>query len=586
MNLNKNFELHGQKRLIFAGLLLFVFNFFLIMAEDCNCDYLINLSQKNVDGESVGIQPGDTVCIEAGARSLLRLYNFHGDSLNPIVIKNCGGLVEIGNETNYGVNLSYCSFIHFTGTGDPSIPYGIKIRKTKSGSSGSNGLSLDKKSTDFEIDHIEITNTGFAGIMAKTEPTCDLLSNRGNFIQKNSSIHDNYIHNVIGEGIYLGSSYYTGQNKTCDNATVKLYPHELHGVRIYNNIIDSCGYDGIQVGSATQDCKVYNNQITNYGTMMIAAQHAGIQINAGTTGEFYNNLILNGSGGGMMVFGIGNVTIFNNVIVNAGYNYLVEDSVVRIHGIFIDDRATIAGAPFHIVNNTIISPRADGIRTYSDDSSGSRVWNNAIINPGSFNWYGTRTDRSFIYYNSDVDLDIRNNYFQEQLPGSVNFESVSDVYDYVSTLNLTGKGINVSEMGITFDYYHINRPDTGGVSIGAFELTGLPMSEALQTESISVERNILKIQKAKISKSEINIPVMEMRLFPNPCRGNFAVQSYGDVDFQKITVRSLNGIVVLQEIPSNKKFVNVGTMNGLIPGSYLVDIETNDDTLTKKLIVL
>ena len=285
---------------------------------------------------------------------------------------------------------------------------------------------------------------------------------------------------------------------------------------------------------------------------MVPGQHAGLQINAGTTGLFYNNLILNGSGGGMMVFGIGNVTLFNNVIVNAGYNYLVEDSVVRIHGIFIDDRATIAGTPFHVVNNTIISPRADGIRSYSSESSGSRVWNNAIINPGSYYWYGSNTNKSFIYYNSDVSLDIKNNFFRQQLPANTNFESISDVYNFVTTLDLAGKGINVSDMGITFDYYQLSRPDTGSISAGAFELSGLPMSEALQADSISVERNNLKILKGKISKTEINIPTLEMRLFPNPCRGNFAVQSYGNVDFHKITVRSLNGIIVLQEIPSNK----------------------------------
>ena len=57
-------------------------------------------------------------------------------------------------------------YIHVTGTGDSNHEYGLKIIYSKSGTSG---ISLSSLSSDFEIDHMDISNTGFAGIIAKTD---------------------------------------------------------------------------------------------------------------------------------------------------------------------------------------------------------------------------------------------------------------------------------------------------------------------------------------------------------------------------------------------------------------------------------
>ena len=57
----------------------------------CNCTKVIDLSVRNIDGSNIkfrDIQPGDTVCIQAGQREILRLANIHGDSLNYITFKN------------------------------------------------------------------------------------------------------------------------------------------------------------------------------------------------------------------------------------------------------------------------------------------------------------------------------------------------------------------------------------------------------------------------------------------------------------------------------------------------------------------
>lgn len=563
---------------LYLSILFLSFNFFLVLTA---ANYTVKLTTKNVVGTSAGIGPGDTIFIESGFRTVLRLTEMHGDSLNPIIIINKGGLVEIANNTTYGISLPNCSYFRITGTGDPAIKYGIKISGTKSGSSG---LGIDSKSTNYEVDHLEICNTGFAGIFAFTAPTCDLSANRGYFVQRDCSIHDNYIHHTGGEGMYIGHSFYTGYTKTCDSIPTKLYPHEIHGMKIYNNILDSCGWDGMQVGCVTQDCEIYNNVVTNYGTKKVPAQHAGIQIAAGTTGLCYNNLIMNGSGSGMMVFGTGNNTIFNNVIVNSGYNYYPEDPTVRVYGIFWDDRATIPDAPFNFYNNTIISPKTDGIRTYSDESGNNRIWNNAIINPGSYYAYGSNYSRSFIYYNSNVELDMQNNYFQPALAPDITFEDIEDVYNYTQTLPLQNGGLNIPNQGVNFDYFNVLRPDSGSWDIGAFEFASAPVIE--RSASDTTVQRIVKRKPAEI-KTDFNFATSaDMRLYPNPSNGSFAVHVYDDSYISRVSIRNLSGMLLHTEKPIDAKFVNLCSVNKLERGTYLVDIETTLKRYTQKLIVL
>ena len=50
-----------------------------------------------------------------------------------------------------------------TGTGSAGFTYGIVV------DSAAQGMQLGAYSTNFEVDHLEIKNSGFAGIMAKKE---------------------------------------------------------------------------------------------------------------------------------------------------------------------------------------------------------------------------------------------------------------------------------------------------------------------------------------------------------------------------------------------------------------------------------
>jgi hypothetical protein len=227
--------------LVVAAYLLVNFSW----AQSCNCKYTVGLTETNVDGKALGINPGDVVCIQAGNRSVLRFSNFQGSATQPIIIKNCGGLVNVENsDKSYGMWFSASRYFKVTGTGDASLTYGIRVKITKD---GSNAVVVSDLSSDVEVDHVEIAGSGFSGIMAKTDPRCDLTANRGVFTMYNVSIHENYVHDVKGEGMYIGNSFYNGWtgNTSCSGTT--LYPHDIIGCKVYKNIIKRTGAEAIQV---------------------------------------------------------------------------------------------------------------------------------------------------------------------------------------------------------------------------------------------------------------------------------------------------------------------------------------------------
>ncbi len=199
-----------------SPILLSVLIVFLLSASfksygQCGCDHTINPGGFGItfDGNARGVQPGDVICINTGFREKITFRNIRGTANNPVIVKNCGGLVEIGG-SNVGNAMIFSASRYFkvTGTGDPSVEYGIKIIGSRT---GSQGLLCVNKSSDMEIENMEITAAGFAGIMIKDDPKCsDRSFERPAFTMYNVSIHDNYIHDINGEGIYLGNSFYRG----------------------------------------------------------------------------------------------------------------------------------------------------------------------------------------------------------------------------------------------------------------------------------------------------------------------------------------------------------------------------------------
>ncbi len=418
------------------------------LATCSTCTYVVPATAGIVDGAALGLKPGDVVCFSAAIQytKSITLKNLVGTATSPITVTNCGGTVNLTVvDRPYNLKVSNSKYLRITG-GATDNTYGIRI----TGSTG-NGLVLCDFSTHFEVDHIEVYKVGFAGIMAKTDPTCDDATIRGNFTMRTVSFHDNYIHESKGEGFYVGHSYYAGYTTDCG---VRL-PHLIDGVKIYKNIVKNAGWDGIQLSCASTGALVYSNTVENSGTLNNPDQNAGIIIGGGTGGACYGNYVKGGSGPGMAIFGLADNLVHSNIIVNSGKM-----------GIFCDER-TDPGAGYRILNNTIINPGTEGMRIYAEKVTMNIVKNNIIVNPGS---YATANTASYVMkLGSTVPLDMTNNYTTLQV-ADVKFVN-ADAFNYKlqSTSPAINTGFNIAAYKIAVDYFNTARLKGIAYDVGASE---------------------------------------------------------------------------------------------------------------------
>jgi hypothetical protein len=208
------------------------------------------------------IQPGDTIWLQANPTTRIRkvkLLNIKGTAAAPIRIRNTGGQWLInGDSATYadkGLILLGCQHVILEGQSGAGYDYGIKIDTTYYGDSvhrqAATGLVVGDiaatsttpvvPSFGIEISGIEITNAGFAGIQVKNAGT------PSTYVLNGLKIHHNYIHDVFGEGMYVG---WTSSN------------HEtMANVDIYDNIVRNVGWDGIQANYISSNGKIRDNLV-------------------------------------------------------------------------------------------------------------------------------------------------------------------------------------------------------------------------------------------------------------------------------------------------------------------------------------
>lgn len=414
-------------------------------------------SPDSVDLSNVGLLPGDTVFIQAHTRQKLILQNLTvGTAENPILITNLGGQFAIDTTTtDKGLHFYNCR--HFILRGTPSAgnyDYGIKIARVSQ--AGAIGLAFIQGSTDFEVSHLEISNVGFAGIMAKSDNL-----HRDVFTMRNVSFHHLYIHDTGGEGIYVGSSFYSDTTKN---------PHEIQGVEIHDNRLENTGWDGIQLGCATQNAAIYRNRIIGYGGAQITAsdhsvQNEGIRINPGTTARVFDNFIQGGnpgSGTGIFANPHDDSVYSNNVIITPGESGIVIGA----------DSSLNAGTSIALLNNTIVSPAQHGIEFWSTGSTGNTATNNLIVNPG------TGSDYVFKKYAS-VSLPVTAPLHVATAAAAGFVNAAAQDYRLAAGSPAIDAGASVAAFSITTDLRGVTRPFGPANDIGAYEYvvspTGVPL---------------------------------------------------------------------------------------------------------------
>lgn len=348
------------------------------------CKFLITPGADGgayINGTTLGVQPGDTVCIQSGSYDYIQFFNITGTTARPIVFINCGGQVKIGNGGSYGFVFNNAKYFKVTGTGS-SDTYGFRVDGVTKKLNV--GLGISKGCTDYEADHFEITGSE-VGVMAKVNPDCDAANQYPTFAIRNVKLHDLYIHDVTGEGMYIGNTAPNGETATCNGVSTTLLPPRIYNLKIYNVITANTGWDGIQVASAPENVEIYNNKVSNYGVENKGSQQAGIILGGESNGKVYNNTVIKGTGNGIEVFGTGLSYIYNNILSDCG----IDGTSVGQDAIFIDDRPTKQNykpLQVYVMNNTIVNSGRDAIRmqnTNGTDGTGNLFINNLAVKPGS-----------------------------------------------------------------------------------------------------------------------------------------------------------------------------------------------------------
>lgn len=543
-----------------------------------SCNFIIkrNTEPKTIDARKLpysNIQAGDTICFAPGIRESLKIRNFHGTSNKPIIFINQNGLVDISTEGSEALTFQYCQYFRLTGTGDMNHKYGIKISK-----SNDKGIRQERKSNNSEIDHIEFRNIGTFGSNSKgigyapnVKSTCPDGYNAGydynndgkedeldivspeKFAMENILFHDNYMNNIAHEGIYLGVSFYHElEELKCKNGKkYQVYDPEVKHVEVYNNIIESTGWEPIQVASATSDgCFIHHNTVKN-GSLEehTSGQSAGIKIKPGSKCDVYNNLIVDDRGPGIYFYKSSG-KVYNNVIVRPGIK--AQDEWGQSGIVFFDslppNRSNIE--KIYAFNNTIIQPRQYGIkfnRTAKLKDS-IRIYNNLIVNPKK---------SKFIDFGSGYTINSTHHNIKANTIEEVSFiNPEADNYELNSSSPAINSGINLSSYDITFDFKNNSRINQGtSFDIGAYEFLENTMS------------------------TENNFGFVVVKIYPNPTKNKITIKLKEGNALQLVKIYNNYGVMIMK---SKESTVNISTLPS---GIYFLQVITSQGKGVKKIII-
>jgi hypothetical protein len=218
----------------------------------------------------------DRLYVPSGSYKTLQIGNLpKRDANHPLVITNSGGQVRVGPNDggNFVWSMGGGSNWILTGrydpdskTGDVAYPghrcgaystsrnrYGFISDDDfdHSGPFTHMGIGVGGGATDFEIEYVEVTRSGFAGIRllnAKADGSADPDQPMANV-----RVHDTYVHDVDSEGFYFG---WTGTPPS----------HLFPNLEIYNNRIVRTGSEALQIQDLGEGSHVHHN-VFAYGAL-------------------------------------------------------------------------------------------------------------------------------------------------------------------------------------------------------------------------------------------------------------------------------------------------------------------------------
>lgn len=325
--------------------------------------YILNASQKGWKG-------GDTLKIPAGTYSVIEIDSFGGDPCRDIVIINSGGLVNVTGSIRIQKDVRYVKFL---GNGVAGLTHGFKCKNFAF--NRVKGFTMQWIEAGPNLD--EGTKKGGVGIYGKQDPYVDQpWTWYPNYVSTKITIDNCYVHDVDGEGMYIGHSYPDG-----DPDQGSRIPIRLDSVTISNCIVDNTGWDGIQLSNARSGNKIFNNKVSNFGWHDFDGQRAGIISGGNTQSDVYNNTITNGTGNGIEFFGYGKMNCYENTITNVGNTLKNVNGEESIYGMaYLNKVETNPKQDLYIHDNQINQPKKLGIiRVWDNNNSEPIIFSNNKI---------------------------------------------------------------------------------------------------------------------------------------------------------------------------------------------------------------
>ena len=249
----------------------------------------------------------DRLYLPAGHFRFVRLGGLpERSAASPLVITNHGGQVRVGGLGHYytfviggGSHWRLTGrYDAAAGTGDAGFlghdggyahsrdTYGILL--DDGFGSGGSCLGVGGGATAFEIDFLEIRECGFAGMLIKTDDDGDATMDQ-------VRIHDNYIHDVSAEGLYVGSTQAEPQ-------------HSFTDFKLYNNRVIRTGAEALQLGQLGDGSEIHNN-VFLLGALEWKRPFQAFQDNASQYGgrfgniSVHHNIVIGGASNLMIFFG-------------------------------------------------------------------------------------------------------------------------------------------------------------------------------------------------------------------------------------------------------------------------------------------
>ncbi len=158
--------------------------------------------------------------------------------------------------------------------------------------------------SDLTLRGIDILDAAGAGIKIKND-----RFGRESPYYRNIRLENCRIAGAKHEGIYLGfyTYYYRPEYE-------ERYAHSMRGLRVLNNEVIDCGWDGIQVSCADSATVIKGNILRNNGLEGVYGNNFGLSINSGFSGDITDNVI----GGPVQMMPYSHTTFRRNIVQTDG----------------------------------------------------------------------------------------------------------------------------------------------------------------------------------------------------------------------------------------------------------------------------